>query len=199
MDKALADVATVFSGLALLRRHTGGKGARPAAVINISDVQADGVAPLADLPALAVQLGPATDRYRVQEGDVLVTGRGTQLKVALVRPDSAGAIASSNLIIVRPGPELLAGALLAFLQSPLVQARLLSGTRSSAGSIALTATDLGRLVIPVPPLQEQRRIVELLDAVDTNYRTALQAAETRRRVGYELARKILFQAPNEEK
>lgn len=191
MKQALSNVTEVFAGLSVLRRHGQGRGTRPVPVINVSDLEADGVAPADRLPRFTIRVGPATDRYRVQAGDVLVTARGTVLKVAVVGAESAGAIASSNLLVIRPGPEVLPAVLLAFLRSGPVQAELLASGQSSSRALSLTASDLGRLQVPLPPLAEQRRIVELLQAADANYRSALQAAELRRQVAYEVANRLL--------
>jgi type I restriction modification DNA specificity protein len=195
VKKPLGQVANVFTGLSVSRPPTEGSPAQPVPVISIRDLEAGRVASLECLSSLELRVGAHTDRYRVWEGDVLATGRGTQFKVASVALDSAGAVANSNLIVVRPGPEVLSGVVLAFLQSPAVQAEMLRGTRSSAGSIALSARDLRQLLIPVPPLDEQQRIVEFLKVVETSYRTGVRAAELRRQLGHELVRKKLFEEP----
>jgi hypothetical protein len=193
MRKLLSEIATLYPGLSLLRRRARGAGVRLVPVISVGDLEAEGVAPADRLTRAPLQTGPATERYRVQEGDVLVTARGTLLKVALVGPESAGALASSNLIVVRAGPDVLPAVLLAFLRNPRTQGELLSGSRSSSGALALTANDLGGLLVPVPPLAEQRRVAELLEAVEANYRAGRRAAEVRRQVGYELANKLLLE------
>src|SRR5262249_14367176 len=110
MKKPLSEVATIFPGLSILQHHRQGPGGQSVPVINVGDLEAGrGVD---QLPNLVLRIGPKVDRYRVAKGDVLVTARGTQLKVASVGREAVGAIASSNLIVVRPGPDLLPGVLL---------------------------------------------------------------------------------------
>jgi type I restriction enzyme S subunit len=100
-------------------------------------------------------------------------------------------VANSNLIVVRPGPAVLPGVVLAFLQSPAAQADMLRDSRSSAGSLALSASDLGRLLIPVPPLDEQRRIVEFVEAMEKSYQAGLRALDLRRQLGRQLVSNLL--------
>ncbi len=195
VKKPLRDLAALFPGVSLSRPQADDGAAETARVISIRDLEAGRVAPLGELQALDLRPGPLTERCRTRRDDVLVSCRGTQLKVALVGPETAGAVASSNLIVVRPGPDLLPGVALAFLRNPATQADMLRSTRSSAGVIALSATDLGRLLVPVPPLDEQRRIVQLIEAVEATYRAGLRCAELRRRLGHELAGKMLFGKP----
>jgi hypothetical protein len=187
MQQPLHQVAELFTGLSVARLPARGGAAQPVPFISIADLDAGRLAPPERMASLELRTGPHLERYRVQPGDVLTTCRGTQFKVALVDEDRAGAVANANLIVVRPGPQVLPRTLLAVLQSPTVQAELLRGTRSSAGTISLAVSDLGRLMIPVPPLDEQRRMVEFLEAVDASYHAGMAAAELRRRLGYELA------------
>lgn len=90
----------------------------------------------------------------LQWGDILVTIRGSSVRVALVDDDSLPCIATSNLAVIRPIRGALARNLylLLFLQSPpgLELLRGLSdSTRKSQLNIRYRA--LGGLEIPIPP------------------------------------------------
>ena len=185
--KTLADVATIFPGAAVYRRPTAGKRIQSVPVITVRDL-ADGVVMPTDCLATApIQAAKAAARYRVEERDILLACRGTQFKVAHVGSHSAGAIVTSNLLVVRPGPEVLSPLLFAYLASNETRSKLMRDARSATGQLAFTAQDVGNLKIVLPPLSEQQRIADLLEATEKCYQQAVRAAELRRLLGHELA------------
>lgn len=50
----------------------------------------------------------------------------------------------------------------------------------------ITVKALSNLPVPVPPLEVQGQLVELLKAADAAYEAAVSAAETRRRLAHEV-------------
>lgn len=140
--------------------------------------------------AIAKRIVPADAdiaRYTVRADDVVITCRGTQLKVASITPSSEGALISANLMAIRAGTEVLPRVLLAFLQSPAALKALLQRGRSSTSSLSLTPRSVGELSIPVPPLAVQQQIAELDGAAEQNYVAAIRAAEQRRAVARAVA------------
>ncbi|PBJ08466.1 restriction endonuclease subunit S [Pseudomonas sp. ACN5] len=98
---------------------------------------------------------------KVQEGDILFCLRGSLGKAAIVRGISEGAIASS-LVIVRMTESFSAQYLMIYFSSPLafgMVKRFDNGTAQPN----LSAADLNRFLVPVPPLAEQHRIVAKVD------------------------------------
>ncbi len=182
-SQPLGDLAEILPGLAVARKTTEGGVETP--FIGVGDL--DGVGNVSSATALERALlapGRSTDGYRVQPGDILVTARGTQLKVALVDPDTAGAVLSANLLCVRPRPDqLLPGALAAWLVTPAGQAALTGRYHSTTGLLALTAAVVRGLPVPVPPLATQIRVADLFDATRTGYVAARRAAEARHALG----------------
>lgn len=99
---------------------------------------------------------------KVQTGDVLYCLRGSLGKSALVANVSQGAIASS-LVIIRAQPTSCFPAfLLKYLGSPLAL-RLIRKYDNGTAQPNLSATDVARFDIPLPPLAEQKRIVARVD------------------------------------
>jgi restriction endonuclease S subunit len=98
-----------------------------------------------------------------------------------------GAIASANIIVVRPGPEVIGGALFALLSSATYRPKIEVLRRGATTLLSLSPKDIKNLEITLPPLEEQRRIAELAIAAETAYRATLEAAEIRRA----LARSIM--------
>jgi restriction endonuclease S subunit len=138
-----------------------------------------------------VASGVDLQKYTVRADDIVLTCRGTQLKIANVTPESAGALISANLIAIRPGPMLLPAVLLAFLQSSATQKLLLQRAQSSTSSISLTTKSVTELPIPVPPLPVQEQIAELVIAAEESYAVAIRAAEQRRAVAHRVAFELL--------
>lgn len=192
----LSEVASVQTGLALSRADSDSRSGALIPVINLRDVESGRVAPAASLAVSSCKSRFAAERSRVAAGDVLFACRGTILKAAVAGPDTAGASASSNFLIVRPGPQILPGVLAAILQSSKIQDTLKTHSRSIGPVFSISARDVEDLLIPVPPMDAQERISSLLEAVEENYRTALSSAESRRQIGYDLAESMLFNIQN---
>lgn len=100
---------------------------------------------------------------KVQEGDLLYCLRGSLGKCAIVKTGEYGAIASS-LMIIRPKSAIVPEYLYIYLVS--YQGRL-SITQYDNGSAQpnLSAANVKKYPIPLPPLAEQRRIVARVDAL----------------------------------
>lgn len=191
----LAEVTErIFLGLADARQRGEGD-EREIALLNVRDLH-DGRAPaVGALVKRTVPAGADIERYTVRADDVVITCRGTQLKIAHISAPSEGALISANLIAIRAGAALLPAVLLAFLRSPAGQKALLVRGRSSTPSISLSPRALGELAIPVPPLAVQRQIAELVTAAEQNYFAAIRAAEQRRAVAHAVAVDLLRGKP----
>lgn len=179
----LSDLAEVFAGLAVGRK-TADEGVLTP-VIGVADL--DGFGNVDACSALEHQRlvpGRYLDSYRIRAGDVLLTARGTQLKVALVDASTDGAVVSANLLCIRPRPErLLPGALAAWLQTPPGHAALTDRFHSTTGLLALTTPVVRALPVPVPSEAVQAQAAALFDATRVGYIAARRAADARRALG----------------
>jgi hypothetical protein len=194
-ERTLQTVAErIFVGLADARQR--GDGDRcELPLLNVRDLHEGHVPSAAALTKRPVPARADVGRYTVRADDIVVTCRGTQLKIANITPLSEGALISANLIAIRTGSELLPGVLWAFLRSPLGQKALLERGQSSSSNILLTPRAVGELAIPVPPMAVQRQIAELVSAAEHNYVAAVRAAEQRRAVAHAVAANLLRRKP----
>lgn len=106
----------------------------------------------------------------IQKGDLVYCLRGATFgKVARVEPFQRGAIASS-LMIIRMIETQIREYIYWYLRSPLAMTELRKYDNGSAQP-NLAASDVTKYLVPVPPLSEQKRIVEavsiLLDITNT--------------------------------
>ena len=121
-----------------------------------------------------------TKQYALKSGDIVFARTGaTTGKSFLVRECPDGAVFASYLIRVRPGKELHPGFLAYFFNTPRYWQQI---TKHSTGSTqpGVNSTKLKELIVPVPPLAEQKRIAAILDQADAVRRKrqhALQLAD----------------------
>ncbi len=98
---------------------------------------------------------------KFRDGDILFCLRGSLGKSALVEGFDCGAIASS-LVIVRRLKETSQEYLQMYFNSPL-SFRSIQLYDNGTAQPNLSAADLGKFLVPLPPLPEQHRIVAKVD------------------------------------
>ncbi|WP_392476951.1 restriction endonuclease subunit S [Nostoc sp. C110] len=105
-------------------------------------------------------------KYALMEGDIVFARTGaTTGKSFLVRSCPLGSVFASYLIRVRPSTKVVPGYLARFFQTPNYWNQI---TRSSTGTAqaGVNASNLKKLAVPLPPLEEQHRIAEILDRAE---------------------------------
>ena len=107
------------------------------------------------------------ERYRLQTGDVLWVRTGAMSQTAIVRPSESGWLPHTNLLRLRvtQTAKLEPAYLLAYLSQAAVLARIKDRSVRSV-TTSISAATLGDFEIPLPPLADQRRIVDALQALD---------------------------------
>lgn len=98
---------------------------------------------------------------KVERGDVLYCLRGSLGKCAVVQSIDRGAIASS-LLIIRPSRQIASRFIYLFLTSPL-GARMIAKYDNGSAQPNLSAANVKKYILPLPPLAEQKRIVAKVD------------------------------------
>lgn len=99
---------------------------------------------------------------RIKIGDILFCLRGSLGKVAISKEIDEGVIASS-LVIIRPKECVSAEYIYKYLKSSLCQ-QFISYYNNGAAQPNLSAKSLGKFMLPLPNADEQKIIVDGLDA-----------------------------------
>ena len=188
----LGDVAEVFAGVGVSRREAVQRDREQLPMIGVRDLADDAVTPVDALDTVGFDKPDCAENYRVQTGDTLLTGRGTAMKFGLVGEETEGAVASSNIIVVRPGGGTIGPALYALLSSEAYRPKIELLRRGSTTLLSLSAKDLKRLELNLPSMDEQHRIAALMLEARDAYRNAIRAAELRRDIARQLLNQRLF-------
>lgn len=180
----LAEVAQIQGGIQKQPKRAPKSNAYP--FLRVANVTATGLE-LNEVHAVELFDGEL-DRLRLQRGDLLVVegnGSASQIGRAAVWDGSIkDAVHQNHLIRVRPAPVLNERYLGLLWNSPMIRDELSRVSSSTSGLHTLSVAKLKRIAIPLAPLEEQHRIVDLLedhlsrlDAADAYLATALQRAD----------------------
>ena len=132
--------------------------------------------------------GRDVSKYQAKSGDLVLSARSTSLKMGIVPKELDGVVVNSTLMAVRPSSALDPRLLAAYLSHPDGQAALAAIAQSGTIQMNLTVNAVSKLEIPLPPIDVQRQMAEMLTAADVAYESAIDAAQARRR----LARHVAF-------
>jgi restriction endonuclease S subunit len=105
---------------------------------------------------------------RARAGDILfarITPCLQNGKVALVQDEITRCGGSTEFIVVRAGSEVLNGFLYQWITSDHIRDEVTALMKGATGRQRLNAEDLAQTELPVPPLEEQKRIVARLEVM----------------------------------
>ena len=95
----LGDVASVTRGLQLTKRYPQACSA-PRYLLNIQDLQ-DGEILFENAEQVEAASVSQEEKYRIREDDIILTSKGSALKIAIVPPDPPAAYLGGNLTRIR--------------------------------------------------------------------------------------------------
>lgn len=133
---------------------------------------------IGDIEELVTAEAPSRAQMVVRAGDLLVSAtRPTRNAIAIVPLDVEKAIASTGFLVVRGVQSTLVAPKYLFHALRMEFCTKQFDQYSSGGNYpAITKDDFRKIIIPLPPLSEQRRIVAELDAAYAAKRAADEKA-----------------------
>ena len=106
-------------------------------------------------------------QYEIRPGDFLITMMGTIGNTSIVPPEIARGIIDSHLIRIRLRNDIIDSRYLAsFFKSRLLCDQIESLSRGAIMS-GLNTKTIKKIMVPLPPLETQRKIVAILDKVES--------------------------------
>src|SRR5690606_89525 len=114
-----------------------------------------------------VRLNNKTQAFELQEGDILTSLTGNIGRVARLTVEHLPAALNQRVARIKPKPgaPIDADYLFFSLKSPLFKSGL-AGESGGAAQQNVSPKAIGRVEIPLPPMEEQKRIGEMLSAVE---------------------------------
>jgi len=196
------DIAEVFTGpptpSSRVRTVLRENGAIPVRLMTVAAI-GDSRMLTAGIRAGFAESEAAVRDYRVAAGDILLAARSTLIRCAMASTAEQDCIITSSVVCVRCNPEMLAPRLLmAYLEHPAGQAALLAASQSTTEQYSLTVKAVKALVVPVPPIEVQRRMVALLEAVDAQRAAAEESVRIRYQTALHIAVGSMVQDANGE-
>ncbi|SFR52951.1 restriction endonuclease subunit S [Thiomicrospira sp. ALE5] len=117
---------------------------------------------------------PSRAKKQIQLNDVIFATTRPNLKnIALVRDEYKSPVASTGFCVLRANEKVLPAYLFYFVTTDFVQ-RQIEPYVGGASYPAITDGNLKKALIPIPSIDEQKRIVEKLDALITRIDTAIE-------------------------
>ncbi|WNB85479.1 restriction endonuclease subunit S [Cellulomonas sp. ATA003] len=145
-------------------------------VINPSHISTSGID--ADLRvSVSERTAVRLSRHRFQVGDVVIARRGELGRCAVVGVEEAGWLCGTGSLIVRPDHGIDSRYLQVRVSSAATRAEL-AAQSTGATMPNLNAQMIARLRLPVPPITEQREIVEVLAREESASRQRRRVIET---------------------
>lgn len=143
------------------------EGELPVQLCNYTDVYKNDRVTSATEFMQASALPREIEKFQVRKGDVLATKDSedpNDIAVsALIAEDLPGVLCGYHLAILRPDPRQLCGHFLAWVQASKQIRAQYEAQATGVTRFALGQFDFKEVVVPLPPVTEQRRITAYLD------------------------------------
>lgn len=177
-------IATVFRGKSVTSKENDGI----INVINISNITDVGI-DYSDLDSFNEEERKLS-RYILEDGDVLITSRGTTVKIAVFKKQSKPCVASSNINVIRP-EKMIKGAYLKLFLDSSVGKKMLKSLQRGTTIVNINYKDIELLEVPIPPLDEQKKLIyEYEMGRDIYVKTIKDAEDTWLKIQKDIERKL---------
>ena len=164
-------VANVFRGKSVSNKVDNGN----ISVVNISNINESGIDYL-ELDTI-LEEERKIGRYILEEGDVLITSRGTNVKIAVFKEQSKICIPSSNINVVRTDSKIVLGSYLKLFLESSIGVKLLQSIQRGSTIVNINIQDIEMLEVPVPTMEIQKELVSKYDAGLEKYNNIIRTAD----------------------
>ena len=174
----LKDVSQIFRGLQIKADEieTLHDDDSPYYLLDVGDIQ-NGEIDLNLLTRIRIKNQRWLSLYLLKEGDVIVSSRGTTIKVAVVEKDMPKLIISGNLVCIRLNRNLVNPYFLKiYLESETGKA-LLEAVQTGSSIRVINPKSLENIPIPMVDIATQNEIGELYLKARNQYKEAIEKAE----------------------
>lgn len=175
VTKPLAELVKIYRGYNASPKDESENG--EYAVVKISDVK-DGELNVDELTRYSITNNAKIEANRIQQGDVLLSVRGVNRKVALFTSNRDDVLLSQNFAGIRCGELVDPEFLMIYFESPVAQYYFEKHTVGTTIA-TLAVKDLGQLPVPLLPLNEQRKLVETYKAEQQAIKEQLEQLQAR--------------------
>ncbi len=169
----IKDIAEVFRGKSILR---GDMAVGDIAVLNISDIE-DGEIDYKNLKTIDDD-ERKIKRYELETGDVILSSRGTSIKLAVFERQEKVVIASANLMVIRAKADFLGEYIKIFLESPAGQALIKSFLRGNV-VMNLNHADVMEIELPFLSIDKQKELISMYSREKEEYKQTTERASAR--------------------
>lgn len=166
----LKSVADIFRGKSILKQDLR---PGPIYILNISNLE-EGEVNLDQLETIQEE-ERKVKRYELYPGDLVMTCRGTQTKLAVFPEHSEMVIASANIIVIRFREQIHSIYAKIFMESPVGLALIQSFQRGTT-VMNLNPADVGEIEIPLLPMGKQLEIAKHYQMEKQLYTDTIKAA-----------------------
>jgi len=168
----VSELAEVISGYAFKSTWFGEGTSK---VIRIGDLK-NGRIDVENAACFDEKVNPVKEQFKIREGDILMALSGATVgKIAVATVDTVGCYLNQRVAIVRSKSAKSADYLKYVFSGSYLDKLLLSA--GGAAQPNLSPKDLASMEIPLPPLDEQKRIAAILDKADAIRRKRQQAIQ----------------------
>lgn len=119
------------------------------------------------------------DLYEVREGDILLTSKGSALKIAIVDKDIKNAILSSNLFLIRLNQNKYKPEVLKYYLESTKGQELLSTIMKGAVIKSISNRDLEALIVPNIDINKQTTISQMILEARNEYEISIREANSK--------------------
>ncbi|BAZ32259.1 restriction modification system DNA specificity domain protein [Cylindrospermum sp. NIES-4074] len=189
--KLLQDLATIQTGLAKGKKIQGDSLKLP--YLRVANVQ-DGYLDLSEIKM--IEVAPKDmDRYCLKPGDVLLTEGGDLDKLGrgdIWRGQIEVCLHQNHIFAVRPNFNVLLSEFLAFqTSSNYGKQYFLTCGKQTTNLASINSTQLKNFPVILPPISEQKEIVEVLNSIRSNELAAVQELESLEKLKHGLMQDLL--------